>query len=307
MTSLDTQVPPLNTTLMGMLRGVANHFRLPWTDPFLYGATGHAFLINLHPQLSPSSPNCWDRRRFFELVQNLGIEVRDLGLFGSNSTPEERERIGETVRREVDAGRPVGLLNTEFQLIIGYDGDTFHMTQPWPGMDFPPGRLNAKTWEEFDSDAHASFFGFAPCQPAETMAAVKAGLQFSLDTWDHPRAYACDGYAMGPEAYRFWAEAIDEYGQTHGHWWNATVWSECRTMAARFFEELSHKISSHEWESLARDYNGIAREFARVADREAPTDAKREHVRRLARYEHAAIERIRTILATMQARSSWLL
>ena len=34
-------------------------------------------------------------------------------------------------------------------------------------------------------------------------------------------------------------KAIDDgHGTQHGAWWNAVVWSECKAMAARYFDEL---------------------------------------------------------------------
>jgi hypothetical protein len=44
-----------------------------------------------------------------------------------------------------------------------------------------------------------------------------------------------------------WIRAAPEHGSTHGNWWNAKVWSECRQMAARFFADVGQQ------------YNGAAR------------------------------------------------
>jgi hypothetical protein len=78
---------PFNTTLMGVLKGVFEYFRIPVSDPWLFGGSGHAFLINIHEELCPSGPYVWNYKTFFELVRKLGIEMKDLGFFHPKSTP----------------------------------------------------------------------------------------------------------------------------------------------------------------------------------------------------------------------------
>jgi hypothetical protein len=42
--------PPFKSTLFGVIRGIATYFDLPYSDAFLFGASGHAFLMNIHKQ-----------------------------------------------------------------------------------------------------------------------------------------------------------------------------------------------------------------------------------------------------------------
>ena len=41
----DLRVPPFNTTLMGVVRGVVDFFGCPHSAAMLYGGTSHAFLL----------------------------------------------------------------------------------------------------------------------------------------------------------------------------------------------------------------------------------------------------------------------
>ena len=50
---------PFETTLMGVLKGVADYFDIAVSDAWLFGGSGHAFLINIHEQLCPSGPYVW--------------------------------------------------------------------------------------------------------------------------------------------------------------------------------------------------------------------------------------------------------
>ena len=69
--------PPLNTTQMGVLRGLADYFGLDVSTATLFGGTGHAFVINIHEAMCPSGPYLWHPGRFNQLVRNIGIETRE--------------------------------------------------------------------------------------------------------------------------------------------------------------------------------------------------------------------------------------
>src|SRR5689334_9644170 len=90
--------PPLNTTLIGVLRGVSDYFGLGHTDAMLFGATGHAFLINIHGELCPSGPYCWSREPFIRLAANIGITMQELGYFGKDSSAADRAEIESQIR-----------------------------------------------------------------------------------------------------------------------------------------------------------------------------------------------------------------
>ena len=90
---------PFETTMMGVLKGVAEYYDIEVSDAWLFGGSGHAFLINIHEQLCPSGPYCWKYETFYRLLKNLGISMRNLGFFTSESTSEERAEI-ETVLRK---------------------------------------------------------------------------------------------------------------------------------------------------------------------------------------------------------------
>ena len=90
--------PPFETTLMGVLRAVTDHFGIGVSDAVVYGGSGHAFLINVHEALCPSSPYCWKPDGFYPLVRNLGVEMTDLGFFHGGSSAEERAAVEEKLK-----------------------------------------------------------------------------------------------------------------------------------------------------------------------------------------------------------------
>jgi len=70
---------------MSVIKGVADYYQIPLSDPMLYGLSGHAFVINIHRDICPSGPYIWNHAEFFRLVKNLGIATEELGFFDPSS------------------------------------------------------------------------------------------------------------------------------------------------------------------------------------------------------------------------------
>ncbi|MBT4096206.1 MAG: hypothetical protein HOE86_01090, partial [Gemmatimonadetes bacterium] len=193
----DLKQSPFNTTLLGILRGVADHFAIGASDAALFGGSGHAFVINIHEQLCPSGPYCWNGGHFDRLIRNLGIERTDTG---------------------------------------------FDTAQPWypHNKDFPPKRLSSGSWTEFGDECHVNFFSYGQIEPASRPETILASLEYAVDLWENPSRHTGRGYGMGPDGYARFIDAVKAgAGDSHGNWWNATVWSECRAMAATYFDEIA--------------------------------------------------------------------
>ncbi len=268
--------PPLNTSLMGVIRGVADYFELPLSTPALFGRTGHAFLINIHANVCPSGPYVWDIEPFIALLENSGIRMENHGFFGPNNSLEERRELEETLRQKLDGGLPCSLLNLDNQLITGYDEDGFHCVQPWE-CDFPPPRLTNGSWREMGGEIHASFFSYSQVERLDTAFSIQRSLLYALDLTDNPESHTLPGYTCGTGAYDVWIQAVkDGLGSTHGNWWNATVWAECRKMAAEYFREIAggYPACSEMALELALSFDGISRNLESVSKAELPADEK---------------------------------
>lgn len=100
----DLKQPPLNTTMMGVLRAAADYHALGLDDPVIYGLSGHAFLINIHTQLCPSGPYCWKRENAKPLIENMGLRMMDLGFFGTGTGKEARSDVERVLRGALDRG-----------------------------------------------------------------------------------------------------------------------------------------------------------------------------------------------------------
>ncbi|HPQ40264.1 MAG TPA: hypothetical protein PLV45_07800 [bacterium] len=299
---LDTlNQPCFNTTLMGVLRGVMDYCGIPVSDAMIYGGTGHAFLMNIHRELCPSGPYCWNAGTLFERLHNFGIRFVDLGFFGPDSSPEQRGRVEAEIRSLLDQGVPCALLNLENQLIAGYTGDHFITLKPWPGHDFPPGTLTFGSWVEFGEAVHCSFYAFRKAGEVNEAAIIRDSLRDALDLYRTPEHVSSEPYAGGLNAYDLWIQAVrDGHGKSHGNWWNAMVWGECRARAAAWMDELGVRLGAEFrdlTDPLGANYRMIAKNLEVVSNRELGENKKAEILLRTREIESRQIELLEQLSA----------
>jgi hypothetical protein len=203
--------------------------------------------------------------------------MHNVGCYSFDTSLEERHAVEQILREHLERGFPCALLNMENQLITGVDETGFLTAQPWaPTVDFPPKHLTFGSWEELGREIHLNFFTFDKKVPVSDLNAIRHSLRFAVllanPTYLHP-----DGgdYSSGLSAFDTWSDAIAQGdGTGHGNWWNGTVWSECRHMAGKYFEEIAEHypaITSRAIE-LATRYTSIGHLLYRVSDKTLPPD-----------------------------------
>jgi len=299
-------MPPYNTTLMGVVHGALRHFGRDLSAATVFGVSGHAFLVNIHTELCPSGPYVWNHEGFFRLIEHLGIRSRFLGFFSGESGRQERSALEAEVRKALDSGKLASLSQMENQLIAGYDDTGLSLVRPWDcGEGGPPARLTYGSWNEFGTSVHASFFVLEPGEPSAPLDATIASLEYALDLSRSPERYAVPGYAIGSSAYKTWAEAIPQHGATHGQWWNATVWSECRAMASARFREIADTwpAAGSLAGALSVRYQIVARSLAQAADKQMENGAKVELIRQAGATEADAMPLIKELIDVLARES----
>lgn len=297
-------VPPFNTTLLGVLKGVLDYYEIDVSGPMAFGGSGHAFLINIHKQLCPSGPYCWKADGFARLIGNLGLERTDLGFFSPTNSPAERQGVEDELHAALDQGIACSLCNFENQLITGYDEAGFFTTQPWaPHMNFPPARLSFGSWEEFGKQFHVNFYTFRKTAWADAKTTILDSLDYAVELHQDPLAYSLEAFGIGPDAYANWKAAAEEYGASHGNWWNATVWSECRKMAGEYFTEIAGAYTqvSDAAADLTSAYTEIADGLGRLSDKEMPASDKIELLDQVQSQEQQAIEAVAALAAALRS------
>ena len=292
--------PPFNTCLVGAVKGALDYYGSSLTAAATFGGSGHAFLMNVHEQLCPSGPYCWKYAEFYPLVRNLGLEMTELGFCHNGSTPEERAAVELKVREHLDRGEPCGMSNMDNQLIYGYDDSRLLATQPWTTcVDTTPAALTFGTWAEFGKEVHATFWAFHKAPPADESKVIRDSLRYALDLHRNTKDHSPEKYATGSAAYDNWLKAVEAgHGASHGSWWNAMVWSECRAMAGAWFEEIANKHSrvSPQARELGSTYKEIAAKLEKVGDKEMDPGEKVRIVREAKALEQEAIGNVGKLL-----------
>lgn len=300
MTTAPLKQPPLNTTMMGVYRAALDFYQLPASTPALFGLSGHAFVINIHKTLCPSGPYCWGREYVENLTAHLGLEVHNLGFFNQNSTPAERAAVEAKLRAALDAGEVCSLINMENQLITGYDDAGFHTAQPWPQMDFPPKHLNFGSWSELGNEIHVNFFNIKRRPPADLKSSVLASLRYLVDFNRNPAKHSKEPYACGLSAYPVWINAIREgHGNSHGHWWNAFVYQECRAHAAEFFREVTPLLPNPALgPALVDHYTAASSSLKAAANKQLPPTEQIALLTTAETHDRACVELAEKLLAS---------
>ncbi|MCD4652542.1 hypothetical protein K8T06_01245 [bacterium] len=292
----------LNTSLMGVIRGVLDYYGTPVSDGILFGGTGHAFLINIHDQICPSGPYCWNYDEFIRLLQNFGITMTNLGFYSPEDKIENRLQVDKLIRDHLDKGHPCSLLNMENQLIPGYEDDHFITIAPWPGnKDFPPQTLTFGSWKEFGEIFHCTFYTFRKTGEFDKKAIIRDGLHCALELYLTPEKFSREPYSGGIQAYDQWIHAIDDgHGKDLGNWWNAMVWGECRARAAAFMDEISEetdKTVRDLTDQLSDAYRTIAQNLVFISDKELISSQKIEFLEETKELEIDQIELLKQLQA----------
>ncbi|MFB3908909.1 MAG: hypothetical protein ACE15D_10950 [Candidatus Eisenbacteria bacterium] len=290
--------------MMGVLKGVADYYGLDLDAATVYGLSGHAFLINIHTQICPSGPYVWKQENARPLIEGMGLRMVDLGFFDAGAKESERAEVEGRLYAALDRAIPCSLVNLENQILTGYDRTGFFCAQPWaPKIEFPPGRLTFGSWEELGKEFHVDFYAIERAHPVGRREAIRASLEYAIDLWTHPSAHSMPGYGVGPSAYDNWIAAVPESGSSHGNWWNATVWGECRRMAAEYFAAIAKGDGSVAGicEPLSGAYRRIAENLEKASSKTMDAGEKVDLLRQAKVLEAGAVEKIEKLAEALRA------
>jgi hypothetical protein len=229
---------------LGCIQGCLRYLGYSVTDAWLYGATGHAFLLNIHEVVCPSGPTAWHEDRFLELGQNVGYRVeRVAGPREGESLPGAQQRAWDLVRASIDEGRPCygwELDIPEYAVIYGYDERGYYYSGPLAREGRGP-----VPWQKLGSSeiGVVSVASLKAVEPAEDVVAVTEGLAYALEQARAGNRWTMPRYCMGPGGYDLWISALEQgRALAVGVAYNAAVWAECRRFAAAFLKEAHARL-----------------------------------------------------------------
>jgi len=231
---------------MGCVKGSLEYLKMNVSDGWLYGATGYAFLINVHERVLSSSVGNWSKEKLYELGENIGFRTER--IIGEKEKPDfaEKQKLAwEKVRAAIDNGLPcIGYplyYIPEDYVIFGYDEAGYY----FKGVDIVSGE-GPVTWQTLgQKDGHFQVKIIHSTEPSTDSKTVKDALQFVLDFSSAKNEWIYPEYTAGPAGYDVCIKALQEkQADAFGAAFIPAVWAECRSYAVQFLDEAKGRLSS---------------------------------------------------------------
>ena len=260
---------------LGCIGGCLDYLGIDISEPWLYGGTGHAFVINLHEGVCPSGPTAWKTEKLFQLGPNLGYRLDGvLGFKHQDDFAEVQRRAWAHARQAIDQELPCygwELEIPEFYVVYGYaDGDDrAGYYYSGPGCDEGKG---PKPWHELGDTGIGvlELYSVSPGEAAGDATTVKEALAFALEHAANPEEWIFPGYRAGLEGYEVWIRALQEgVASDMGMRYNTGVWLECRQNAAAFLVEAAARLPGRadaQFDEAIARYAAVAEHLAQVAE-----------------------------------------
>ena len=224
---------PRATSHIGALEGCLKYLGIEVSSGWLFGSTGHAFIMNIGDDLCPSGPHCWNWSTVNRLGKNMGYKTESVYTNADKEDcSQKQEEAWNLVRKSIDDGFPCYGWHYEFMVINGYDDDGYLLSGP---MDNVPG-----DWRKFGMDAvgFLDICSIRPGQKADDKTTIKEALSFAVSFIEE----SADLPDAGLSGYDNWIKALEsgKYSADGGAY-HAAIWAECRRFAVEFLEEANQR------------------------------------------------------------------
>ncbi len=246
---------------LGCIKGCLEYLKIDVSDAWLYGGTGHAFIINISKDSCPSGPTAWKTEMLFKLGRNLGYTID--GSSAHKSMPDFKERqkqAWEHIRGSIDEGYPCygwELDIAEFQNIYGYDDVGYYFRGPGSEAGRGP-----KPWDEVGESEIGvlELYSVRPGEPSSDEETVKGALEFALEHSEGPEKWIFPNYSSGIAGFDSWIAGLKEgIASRDGLAYNAAVWNECRQYAVEFLTEAKERLDLvDEFDEAIEHYSIVA-------------------------------------------------
>ncbi len=264
---------PRWTAHVGCIKGCLNYLGVNVSDAWLFGATGHAFVLNIVGDLCPSGPTDWDTQRFLALGRNVGYVVDELSRWcpkQDRDLAKAQQEAWDFVRNSIDQGLPCygwELDVPDFYVIYGYDQAGYYVSGP--GCDDGKGPMS---WQDLGRSEIqvVCVASVRRTEPADDHRAVRDALRYAVDHGRPKRHRGPDNAHVGLDGFDAWIQAMETTtADTFGLAYNAAVWAECRRFAAEFLQEAGQRLRP-EHGPLLREatgcYQTVAENLKAVSD-----------------------------------------
>ena len=231
---------------LGCVKSCLDYLGVGITRAWLYGGTGHAFVLNSQQGPCVSAPTAWNTRMLLDLAPNLGYRVEGIKVGRTEAGadfPRRQREAWDFVRASIDRGIPCygwQLAVPDLYLITGYDGLGYYYAG-WAADD-GAGHLPWEKLGTWDVDV-LEVYAVSPCAPADDVKVVRDALAAAIRHAEDPGDWILPGYTSGPAGFGLWADALEAgTAIANSSAYNADFWGECREMAVEFLCEAKSRL-----------------------------------------------------------------
>jgi len=298
---------------LGCVKGCLEYLKLDVSEGWLFGATGYAFIINIHEVICPSGPTAWRTEMLFKLGENIGYSIN--GVWGVKSDADfgvKQEKAWENTRGAIDQEIPcygweLGI--PEYYVVFGYDEEGYYFSGP--GCDFGNG---PKPWRDLGSTEIGvlEMYSLKKGEASDDKKTIRDALGFALEHSKSPEKWIYPKYKAGLVGFDNWIKAL-ETGKASGFGmaYNSAVWGECRRFAVEFLKEAKNRLdkkldslfdqATEHYEKVAHNLNRASELFPFPPKGNQINDAERcrtavEHISEAKDAEEAGLEALEKIL-----------
>jgi DNA-binding HxlR family transcriptional regulator len=255
---------------LGCIEGCLKYMKNTISTGWLYGGTGHAFVLNIAEDLCPSGPTAWRPLMLFQLAHNMGYEIKGVYAHkGQPDFPKLQEDAWDHVKTAIDNDIPcygweVGGI-PEYYVVSGYD-DVGYYYSGAVGTEIE----GPRKWQDVGTSdiGVLEMYSVLETPTSEPEVVVKHALEKILHHTTNPDEWIFDGYTSGIPGYDVWIKAVKK-GTAHsmGLAYNAVVWAECRKYGVEFLKEAKKRLSKEIrplFETSIDHYEEVSKNLDRV-------------------------------------------
>lgn len=262
---------PLWVTHLGCIKGCLEYLNHQISSAWIFGATGHAFIMNIHEAVCPSGPTAWKTEMLLKLGRNIGYDVEGVFSLKSHGDFETRQKEAwEHAKQSLDQDIPCygwELELPEFYVVYGYDDAGYYYSGPQCDEGKGP-----KPWKELGESEIGclEMYSIKKGNPADDATTIKEALMF---VWEHarsPEKWIFPKYKAGLAGYDLWIRALEQ-GKADGFGvaYNAAVWDECRHYGVHFLEEAKDRLGdafAPLFNEAREQYEIVSRNLKRITE-----------------------------------------
>ena len=284
---------PMWVSHIGCLKAAAEYLGVDVSASWLFGATGYAFVLNIHEAMCPSGWHVVDvpvKAR----VAAVGLEIEYLAepRHSFDRKVELQKQAWDGVRRAIDAGNPCYGYDLEigdYYVVYGYDDTGYYYSGPM--CDDGKGPLG---WEDYGVKGQVGviyMMAVTAGTRAEDDQIVRDALALAAKQGEQVEG-GNELYAGGLAGYDQWVTSLETgKAESLGAAYNAACYAECRKNAVEFLKEAKERLDDEELaplfdEAIAR-YEQVAQSLREVAEAFPFFERKPEHIEDAARLKSA--------------------